>query len=153
MLTWSHHQIFWRFFISLVKFSYWSKFHVNINIGSEVMAIFFYKRLTTDLEIGNSTIWVSSNILRLRQVRNTKFCTNVSNKMLLNAAKCQSCSFYRFWVIKGKPTLRVKLSPLTQMKVKALPNLKISQEWGNKNIKIWIWNNSRNLKKFRWEIM
>ena len=25
--------------------------------------------------------------------------------MLLNAAKCQGSSFYRFWVIKGKPTL------------------------------------------------
>ena len=24
--------------------------------------------------------------------------------MLLNAAKCQGYSFYRFWVIKGKPT-------------------------------------------------
>ena len=24
--------------------------------------------------------------------------------MLRNAAKCQDYSFYRFWVIKGKPT-------------------------------------------------
>ena len=24
--------------------------------------------------------------------------------MLLNSAKCQGYSFYRFWVIKGKPT-------------------------------------------------
>ena len=24
--------------------------------------------------------------------------------MLLNAAKCQGYSFYRFWVINGKPT-------------------------------------------------
>ena len=38
------------------------------------------------------------------QVRNTKFGTNVSNKMLLNAAKYQDYSFYRFLVIKGKPT-------------------------------------------------
>ena len=37
-------------------------------------------------------------------VRDAKLDTNVSNKMLLNAAKCQGCSFYRFWVIKGKPT-------------------------------------------------
>ena len=34
----------------------------------------------------------------------TKFGTNVSNRMLLNAAKFQGYSFYRFWVIKGKPT-------------------------------------------------
>ena len=29
--------------------------------------------------------------------------TNVSNEMSLNAAKYQGYSFYRFWVIKGKP--------------------------------------------------
>ena len=41
-----------------------------------------------------------------------KLGTDVSNKMLLNAAKCQGYSFYRFWVIKGKPTGgRVKLPP------------------------------------------
>ena len=28
---------------------------------------------------------------------------NASNKMLLNAAKCQGYTFYRFWVIKEKP--------------------------------------------------
>ena len=35
---------------------------------------------------------------------NTKFGTNVSNRMLLNAAKFQGYCFYRFWVIQGKPT-------------------------------------------------
>ena len=35
---------------------------------------------------------------------NTKFGANVSNRMLLNAAKSQGYSFYRFGVIKGKPT-------------------------------------------------
>ena len=34
----------------------------------------------------------------------TKFGTNVSNRMLLNAAKFRGYSLYRFWVIKGKPT-------------------------------------------------
>ena len=38
----------------------------------------------------------------------TKFGTNVTNRMLLNAAKLQG---YRFWVIKGKPTGGVKLRP------------------------------------------
>ena len=37
--------------------------------------------------------------------------------MLLNAAKCQGYSFYRFWVIKGKPTRAgVKLLPPTQIR-------------------------------------
>ena len=43
MTPWS---IFWRGFVSLVKFRYWSKFHVNITTGSRVMTISFYKWLT-----------------------------------------------------------------------------------------------------------
>ena len=34
----------------------------------------------------------------------TGFLWNVSNEILLNAVKCQDYSFYRFWVIEGKPT-------------------------------------------------
>ena len=41
-----------------------------------------------------------------RRSRDTKFGNNFSNKTLLNAAKCQGYGFYRFWVIKGKPTAR-----------------------------------------------
>ena len=60
--------------------------------------------LTKNPEIGNTPIWVLPNIWRLRRVSDTKFGTNVSDEMLPNAAKCQVYSFYRFWVIKGKPT-------------------------------------------------
>ena len=103
-LTWRHRQFFWRCFVSHVKFSYWSKFHVNIITGPGVMTIFFYKGLTRNPEIGNTPIWVLPNIWRLGWIRDTKFGTNISNEMLLNAAKCQGYSLYRFWVIKGKPT-------------------------------------------------
>ena len=44
--TWHQHQIFGRCFVSLVKFSNWSKFHVNIITGSGITTIFFYKGLT-----------------------------------------------------------------------------------------------------------
>ena len=44
--TWRHRQLFWRYFVSLVKFSYRSKFHFNIIIGSGITTIFFYKGLT-----------------------------------------------------------------------------------------------------------
>ena len=88
-------------FVSLVKFSYWSKFHVNIITGSGIMTIFFYNGLTRNPEIGNTPIWVLPNIWRLRRVSDTKFG---SDEMLPNAAKFQVYSFYRFWVIKGKPT-------------------------------------------------
>ena len=99
-----HRQFFWRCFVSLVKFSYWSKFHVNIITGSGIMTIFFYKGLTRNPEIRNTPVWVLPNIWRLRRVMDTKFGNDVSNEMLLNAAKCQGYSFYRFWVIKRKPT-------------------------------------------------
>ena len=92
----------WRSRVPLVKFSYWSKFHVNIITGSTVMTIFFYKGLTRNPEIGNTLVWVLPNIWRLRWVRDTKFGTNISNEMLVNVAECQGYSFYRFWVIKGK---------------------------------------------------
>ena len=97
-------KFFWRCFVSLVKFSYWSKFHVNIITGSGIMTIFFYKGLTRNPEIGNTPVWVLPNICRLGRVMDTKFGTNVSNRMLLNPAKFQGYSFYRFWVIKGKPS-------------------------------------------------
>ena len=45
-------KFFWRSFVSLVKFSYWSKFHVNIITGSGIIAIFFYTGLTRNPEIG-----------------------------------------------------------------------------------------------------
>ena len=62
------------------------------------MAIFFYERLSRNPEIGNIAVWVWANICSLEQVRDTKFDTKASNKMLLNAAKCQGYTFYRFWV-------------------------------------------------------
>ena len=99
---WKFIKFFWACSISLVKFSYWPKFHVNIMTG--VTKIFAYKGLTRNLEIVNTPVWVLPSILRLEQVRDTEFGPNVSNKMLLNAPKCQGYGFYRFWVIKGKPT-------------------------------------------------
>ena len=96
--------IFWCCFVCLFKYSYWSKFHVNIITGSRVMTNFYYKGLTRNPEIGNTTVWVLSNIWRLVRVRHTKFSKNVSNEMLLNPEKCQGYSFERFWVIKWKQT-------------------------------------------------
>ena len=97
-------EFFWRCFVSLVKFSYQSKFHANIITGSGIITIFFYNGLTRNMEIGNTPVWVLPNIWKLGQVMGTKFGTNVSNRMLLNAAKFQGYSFYRFLVIKRKPT-------------------------------------------------
>ena len=54
-------KLFWRCFVSLVKFSYWSKFHINIITGSGVMTIFFYKGVTRHSEIRNTPVWVFPN--------------------------------------------------------------------------------------------
>ena len=97
-------SFFWSCFDSLFKFSYWYKFQVNIFTSSGVTTISFYMGLTRNQEIGNTPVWVFHNIWRLGQVRNTKLGTNVSNIMLLNAAKWQGYNFYRFYVIKGKST-------------------------------------------------
>ena len=93
-------RFFWSFFVTLVKFSYWSRFHVNIITGSGIMTISFCKGLTKNPEIGNTPVWVFPNIWTLGQIMDTKFGTDVSNRMLLNVAKCQGYSFYRFWVIE-----------------------------------------------------
>ena len=42
--------------VSLVKFSYWSKFHVHIITGSGVMTIFICKGFTRNLESGNTHV-------------------------------------------------------------------------------------------------
>ena len=101
-------NFFWRFYVSLAKFSYWSQSHVSIVTVSGVMTISFYKGFTRNLEIGNTPVWVLPNIWRQGNM-------SVSNKMLLNAAKYQVYSFYRFWVIKRIPTVWGKIAVLPQM--------------------------------------
>ena len=97
-------NFFWRCFVSLLKFRFWSKFHVIIITGSGVMAISFYKGFTRNWKIWNTPVWLLPNIWRLRRIKNTKCSTKIPNKMLLNAAKFQVYSFHHFSVIKGKPT-------------------------------------------------
>ena len=65
-------NFFWRCLVSLIKFSYWSKFHVNIITDSGVMTISLYKGLTRNQEFGNTSVWVLPNVWRLARVRNTK---------------------------------------------------------------------------------
>ena len=95
-VTVSRHDVVVNFFccfVFLVKFSFWSKFHVSIITGSGVMTISFYMWLTRNLEIGNTHVWVLPNIWRLGRVRDTKFSTDVSNKTLLNAENVKVSMF------------------------------------------------------------
>ena len=106
IICWHHIivKFFGYLFVPLSKFSCWSK--LLMSISSLVLGLWknFYKGLTRNLETENTPAWVLPNIWRLGRVRDTIFGTYVSNKMLLNAAKCQGYSFSRLWFIKGKPT-------------------------------------------------
>ena len=68
---------------------------MSIITGSGVMTIYFYKELTRNTEIRNTLAWVLANTWSQRRVRDSKFGTDVSNEMFLNAAKYQSYRFHR----------------------------------------------------------
>ena len=92
-------------FIDVVLFLLSSLFNDQIfmSTSSLVLELWQFSFISDWPEIRNTFVWVLPNKWKLGQVRNTKFATNISNKMLLNAAKFQGYSFYCFWVIKGKP--------------------------------------------------
>ena len=112
IIFWHHVNVdlFWRYFVSLVKFRYWSKFHVNIIICSGIMTIFFYKGLTRKLETGSTPLWIFPSIWRLRWVMDTKFGTNVSNKCYWMLQNSRATVFTIFTVINGKKLGLVKLA-------------------------------------------
>ena len=84
-------KFFWRCFVSLVKFSYWSKFHVNIITGSGVMTIFFCKGLTRNPDIRNtpsgfcsiSGDWDKLGIINLTRTSLTKFYWMLQNTRVM----------------------------------------------------------------------
>ena len=94
-------KFIWRCFISLVKHSYWSRFHVNIITVSGVMRIFFHKWLTRNPETENTPVWVLPNIYLLGML-------GTSNLTQMSLIKCywmlQNARITSFTVIKGKPT-------------------------------------------------
>ena len=104
-------KIFWRVLFLLSFFSYWSKFYVNIVIGSGIITIFFYKGLTRIPEIGITPFWGLPNISRLGRVMDTKFGTNVS--------KFQGYSFYRFGIIKEKQPVILPPPPTPRLGLKS----------------------------------
>ena len=79
---------------------------LSLVTGPSFMSRNWDKRLTRNPEIGNAFVWVLRNIWRLGQVKGTKFGVDVFFEMLLNVAKWQGYSFYRFWVPKGSATVR-----------------------------------------------
>ena len=79
--------IFWHFHVSLVKFSYWSKFHVNIIMRSRVTTIFVYKRLIRNPKIGNTLVWVLSNTWVELEIPDLAEMSLMKNQLMLPNAK------------------------------------------------------------------
>ena len=102
---------FWRFFVSLMEFSYWFRF---MSISSLVLELWQFSFIGDWPEIRNSEIPPSEFCLisgDWGKLRILNFLRISTNKMLLNAAKCQGYSLYRFWVLEEKPTVGVNLPP------------------------------------------
>ena len=108
---------FWHCLVSLVMFSYWSKFHVNIMTGLELWQFSFIKYWPElwKLEIPLSKFfpisgdWGELGIPNLAKL-------SLMNAKSLHVAKCQGYSFYRFWVIKGKSTgSKITLPPIPRL--------------------------------------
>ena len=71
-------KCFGHCFVSLVKFSYWLKFYVNIITGSGVVTTFVYNGLIRNPDIGNTSVLVLPKIWRLELVRDTNFWSDMS---------------------------------------------------------------------------
>ena len=106
---------FWRCCVPFFKLSYWSSFMLVSLVVLE-LRLFFFRDWP---EIWKSEIppsefspifgdWDKLGVPSLAQ-----FFVIKSYYML------QGYSFYAFWVIKGKPTWGVKLTPATQIMVKS----------------------------------
>ena len=95
MLLWFFLFFFFFFrccFVSYVDFSYWSKFHADIIIGSGVMKISFYKGLTRNPEIKNTAVWVLHNIYRLGL--NDVRCYWIRCYWMLENARIEVCTVF-----------------------------------------------------------
>ena len=79
-----HHQFF-DVIVLVLSSSVTNPSFMSMSIlALELRQCLFVMDLTRNLEIGNTPIWVLSNIWRLVQVRDTKFDINVFNEKLLN---------------------------------------------------------------------
>ena len=112
LLTRSHRQFFFDVLLFLLSSLVTGSSFMSISLlVSELRQLLFTRDLTRNPEIENTPVWILFNIWRLeKRLTDTKFGMNVSLKVT-SVEKCQVYSFYRFWVIKGKPAWMMKISP------------------------------------------
>ena len=92
-------------------------FHVNIITGYGVMTIFFCKGLTRNRDIGNTLVWILTNIWTLGWIRDANFTGMSVIKCYWMLQNIRVTALYHFWVIEGKSTVGIKLLPPTQIRV------------------------------------
>ena len=114
MPAWRHFQIFFDIVVFLLSSVVTGSSFMSISLLILELWQFLFKRDWP--EIGTLELPLSEflpNILRLEWVWDTRFGTNTSNEMLLNAAKFQGYSFSVFELLKEKlptfPWLRLQL--------------------------------------------
>ena len=95
-------KVFWCWRVSLVKFSCWSKFHVNFITGSRVMTFFLYKWLTRNPEIRNTLAWVLLNIADWGKL-------DISNLARMSLLKC-------YWMLQNAKVTAFSISDLLRKK-------------------------------------
>ena len=91
MLTWRHCQIFFDVVLFLLSSSVTGTSFMPVS--PLVLELWQFSSIRDWPGIRKYPRLSLPNIWRLGRVRDTKFGPNVSNKMLLNAAKCQGYSF------------------------------------------------------------
>ena len=127
MSTRRHSQSFWHCRVPLVKFSYWSKFHVNTIMK-------FFKNLC---QYHYEKLWkfLFAPVWEFCQVSGDWGDLGIPSLawMLLIVGKCQVYSFCRFWVTKGKLTTEgsIKIPPSPRL---GLKNIKKIKKWNDKNL-------------------
>ena len=92
---------FWRFFVSLDKFSYCSKFHVNINPGSGASTIFFYK------------VWPEIRKLKIRPSEFSSMPRDWGKLEIANLARMFLIKCY--WMLQNSRVLACPVSELLRL--------------------------------------
>ena len=105
-VTFCQHDVifnfFSRFFVSLVNFSYWSKFHVNMIPGSGAMTILFYK--------GWQEIWkLKAPLSEFCPVSGNWGKLEITNLVRMFLMKC-------YWMLQNSRVIAGTISELLRLK-------------------------------------
>ena len=144
------HRHFLHCRVSILRFSYWSKFHVNIITGSRVFQISFIKDWSEirKSEISRSEFYpISGDGGELGKPDSAQMSLMKCHWML---QKCQGYSFYHFWAIKEKSTGDKTTHPPT-----LVLNTNFREFYGifsKRSKETWVWKTARNNFRCKIEI-